>query len=168
MDREAWCAAIHGVAKSWTQLSDWTELNWTEEHVNPLLKTLKWPTISLRDKCFWHSLQNCQWPIELLGLLLMSSSPPVPCYSIGHIGLISLLCKHQVKPPTLGILCLMFFVWNVIFSPISTYEHNHCSLLVIYCASSPFTSTSTCFWRCAPGKILFPLCFHSAFQIQCL
>ena len=30
MDREAWRAAIHGVAKSWTRLSNWTEINWTE------------------------------------------------------------------------------------------------------------------------------------------
>ena len=28
MDREAWRAAVHGVAKSWTWLSGWTELNW--------------------------------------------------------------------------------------------------------------------------------------------
>ena len=28
MDREAWRAAIHGVTKSQTRLSDWTELNW--------------------------------------------------------------------------------------------------------------------------------------------
>ena len=34
MDREAWRAAIHGVAKSWTRLSDWTELN------------PQWPTFS--------------------------------------------------------------------------------------------------------------------------
>ena len=31
MDREAWRAAIHGVTKSRTQLSNWTELNWTEQ-----------------------------------------------------------------------------------------------------------------------------------------
>ena len=29
MDSEAWCATVHGVAKSRTQLSDWTKLNWT-------------------------------------------------------------------------------------------------------------------------------------------
>ena len=31
MDREAWHAVIHGVAKSRTQLSDWTELNMIQE-----------------------------------------------------------------------------------------------------------------------------------------
>ena len=29
IDREAWRAAIHGVSKSWTLLSGWTELNWS-------------------------------------------------------------------------------------------------------------------------------------------
>ena len=32
MDRESWCAAVHGVTKSWTQLSNWTELNWRKTH----------------------------------------------------------------------------------------------------------------------------------------
>jgi len=33
MDREAWRAATHGVTKSQTWLSDWTELNWTKERI---------------------------------------------------------------------------------------------------------------------------------------
>ena len=38
MDREAWRAVIHGVAKSWTWLSDWTELNWAESsNTKPIL-----------------------------------------------------------------------------------------------------------------------------------
>ena len=32
MDREAWCTAVHGVTKSRSQLSDWTELNWTDTY----------------------------------------------------------------------------------------------------------------------------------------
>ena len=34
MDREAWRAAVHGVTKSWTRLSDWTELNWIIKILN--------------------------------------------------------------------------------------------------------------------------------------
>ena len=37
MDREAWRAVIHGVARSRTRLSDWTELNWTETNSSELL-----------------------------------------------------------------------------------------------------------------------------------
>ena len=52
MDREAWRAAIHGVAKSQTWLSNWTELNWTE-YVSECLHQLTFPpTMSFT----WHPL----------------------------------------------------------------------------------------------------------------
>ena len=37
MDRKAWRAAVHGVAKSWTWLSDWTELAWSVPLISPIL-----------------------------------------------------------------------------------------------------------------------------------
>ena len=43
MDREAWHAAVHGVTKSRTRLSDWTELNWLK--VFTLMLTIKTLTI---------------------------------------------------------------------------------------------------------------------------
>ena len=51
MDRETWCAAVHRVAKSRTQLSDWTELNWTE-----FTFYLKWWKILFK---FNLSAQSC-------------------------------------------------------------------------------------------------------------
>ena len=39
MDRKAWRASVHGVTKSWTRLSNWTELN--TEHQNPFKKHLQ-------------------------------------------------------------------------------------------------------------------------------
>ena len=45
MDREAWRATDHGVAKSQTWLRDWTELNWTESrkgHMKCILEFLQW------------------------------------------------------------------------------------------------------------------------------
>ena len=54
-DREAWHAAVHGITKSQTRLSDWTELNWTEGQniiFNPFICTL----------VVW-SQRICSWPL---------------------------------------------------------------------------------------------------------
>ena len=54
MDREAWRAAVHGVTKSRTWLSDWIELN----HLYKLSKLSKMPgTASLLMCHLWHQLQ---------------------------------------------------------------------------------------------------------------
>ena len=59
MDREAWRAAIHGVTKSRTRLSDWTELNWNWRTIWPFLVRFKmlscdihltWLTLSMMYK----------------------------------------------------------------------------------------------------------------------
>ena len=55
MDREAWRAVIHGVAKSRTRLSDWTELNWTEIYC---LKCLSALTIGWYFLLSWWILEK--------------------------------------------------------------------------------------------------------------
>ena len=52
LDREAWHAAVHGVAKSQTRLSDWTELNW-----------LKW--FHLFKKKHLHLKNGMRWDFLL-------------------------------------------------------------------------------------------------------
>ena len=47
MDREAWWAAVHGVTKNWTWLSNWNELNWTEP-------SYLRPSIHPWDPCLFH------------------------------------------------------------------------------------------------------------------
>ena len=43
IDREAWCAAVHGVSKSWTRLSDWTELTHKNMWYDSIFTKLKKP-----------------------------------------------------------------------------------------------------------------------------
>ena len=42
MVRESWCAAVYEISKSWTWLSNWTELNWTDEIVHYMKVTVIW------------------------------------------------------------------------------------------------------------------------------
>ena len=70
MDRQAWPAAVHGVVKSWTRLSDWTELpfRWCIRNWNSLLASsiycphsivslvYFWPNI------FWHVCKGKEKP----------------------------------------------------------------------------------------------------------
>ena len=87
MDREAWSAAIHGVAKSRTQLSDWTELNWSKDLFHKIpwhastLNSLRdcwrstaiaaWGSITVEagSKCLWcsvigNALGKCQFVVD--------------------------------------------------------------------------------------------------------
>ena len=69
MDREAWRAAVHGVPKSWTCLSDWTELNWKYESEETLVSghmpiaLVEQGTLNcrqkLRKKVEWKSEYTC-------------------------------------------------------------------------------------------------------------
>ena len=52
MDMEAWRAAVHGVAKSWTQLRVWNELNWTEMYFLPMIGLYS----LLKEKSFHYLL----------------------------------------------------------------------------------------------------------------
>ena len=65
MDREAWRAAIHGVAKSRTRLSDWTELNWTEVLLAPTkILGQHFPNCVYILLFFYHLLWYISWEIK--------------------------------------------------------------------------------------------------------
>ena len=71
MDREVWRAAIHGVSKSRTRLSDWTELNWFWQMWGDIL----WVWITFPWWYWMHSLV----PVDKLDVFLRKMSVYILC-----------------------------------------------------------------------------------------
>ena len=67
-DREAWRAAVHGVPKSWTWLSDWTELKW-----------MKWVSLTFgcSDALLQRRSENDSSEAYLFKMFLRSRSPAI-------------------------------------------------------------------------------------------
>ena len=91
MDREARCAAIHGVAKSQTELSNWTELNWTDgSSIVSFLRKLH--SILQSSYTNLYSYQQCQRvPFEVmnikmsLNILYLSDKQGLKILSISRV-----------------------------------------------------------------------------------
>ena len=91
IDREAWCAAVHGIAKSWTWLNDWTELkilfffsfifiSWrliTLQYFSGFCHTLTW--ISHGVTCIPHPDPPSHLPLHPIPLGLPSEPAPSTC-----------------------------------------------------------------------------------------
>ena len=87
MDRKAWCAVVHVVAKSQTQLSDWTELNWT------LILKQNLPCFCVPDSQSW-------WPAgspSLARTCLANSSLGVGTTSCSMTSLLLVILSQNLK-----------------------------------------------------------------------
>ena len=77
IDREAWCAVVHRVAKNWTCLSDWTQVNLISVSVefwvvcSPFYPTLMWDHFSslsaLKRLIVWTPLPSGFWLVFIHG-----------------------------------------------------------------------------------------------------
>ena len=117
IDREAWCAAIHGVTKSCTRLSDWTELNEWEDYSRYFWERLEisriWATaLSL---VFWQCLGTVMAPLDVSFSLLIGDQ------GLNKVNLSTILDPFYSYQFMLCLWAMSFFqkLWPVRFPPVT-------------------------------------------------
>ena len=169
INREAWPAAVHGIAKNWTRLSDWIELNsffypcscfpfsmqlskWScneSDHLSPL-QVLQWLLSSLRVE-----IKVLQWSIRFYNkrsfvslwsyLLLLTMSQL--CSTISR--LLCYINMLSIFPPQNLILCVKHFLQTAtLFITYTTLDLEHSVVLIALNFSLSHVSVS-------PPKILY-------------
>ena len=171
MDREAWRAAIHGVTKSQTRLSDWTELNWgchnkvtqmdglkTELYCLTVLELRSWAPGFGRVGYFWGlSQKTCSMPLPdspWCSLIYQNnlSSPPSSSHWIFSVCMLLLLLSHFSRvrlwdgsptcSPVPGILQARTLEWVAIsFSNAWKWKVKVKSLSRVRLLATPWTAT---------------------------
>ena len=142
MDREAWHAAVHGVARGWTQLSDWTELDWLRRReFHPWVRKIpykrKWqPTpVFLPEKSHKQKSLMGYSPKSLQKSLRFTSK----C-KYYHQQMTNCWCSHVTWYFLSSILFLGTFFW---FTLPYIYIYTH-----IYIYLHTYIHTHTCIYVC--------------------
>ena len=127
IDREAWHAAVHGVAKSRTRLSDWTELNWIELIMN-------WSKLQeiVKDKeaccAAVHGWQKVRHDLETAAAKSLQSCP-------------TLCDPRDGSPPVPGVLQARTLEWVAIsFSNAWKWKVKVKSLSHVRLLATPWTA----------------------------
>ena len=123
MDREACCAAVHGVAKSQTWLSDWTELNWTERVRHDWATELNWTADWL---CYTVQANTTLYMLSLDIPIKIKTRPPNTHQPQTHTKLGKKLAKYKNK--------WMFYktLGEIIFSKTQNFKHSS-NFIIFYC-----------------------------------
>ena len=102
-DREAWRAAVHGVTRSWTWLSDWTELNILKSIIQVNHWISQWHLVSEVSNVGLHAVFSCMWISELKGDASHGKFITWSCVSVARICVADPEAVHQAHTSFLAV-----------------------------------------------------------------